>query len=202
MTAIRIYSSPQHPGRGVGIPFPNFYLKRWILTGALHAGNSLQPALQDGLRAGTAQPAPSVSTPRLPPQGTMSSQPRRQRPSEDGGGPQRAGAALRPFPRAAAPPGSHSLLRAGRPSALPRAPQQRSDARPPAPLRPPSGGAPRGRRSRRGEGSPLPAAPGGSDMAAAAAGREGEGRPVLPGAARRVEPGGPARAGRLPARAN
>lgn len=57
------------------------------------------------------------------------------------------------------------------------------------------------REAVRGSCHPFPTAPGGSDMAAPV-GRKGEGRPFLPGAARRVEPGGPARAGRLPARAN
>lgn len=69
MTAICIYFSSQHLGRGVAILFPLFsaWSGRYSQVPCHSSRDSVQPARQQGLPAGAARPAPSILTPRVPP---------------------------------------------------------------------------------------------------------------------------------------
>jgi len=113
--------------------------------------------------------------------------------------------------RRAVTPDAGGLHRMGAAPPLPRAPTPSSEpaVAPPRLLgsraAPGPSRSPRASVGRRPEGparSGRPFSPPREEVTWRRGGGEGEGRPFLPGAARRVEPGGPARAGRLPARAN
>lgn len=68
MTATCIDFSPQHPGRGVGIVFPNSYLKWQILTGALHPATACSlPSRKASVQARHSPACPLHLTPPLRP---------------------------------------------------------------------------------------------------------------------------------------